>query len=129
MNSFIAKAPPTAHDALRSELDVLTANYQRLCSRLDGKCKTLEVRALSLPLWSYEGKNPSFVCEKTRQLCAWVAEVTKRKCRVGSATVSGSYLLDVEVLPSKYELKRKQVQLFNARLFNVSRPGCRFIEE
>lgn len=43
VNSFIAKAPPTAHDALRSELDVLTANYNRLCSRLDGKCKTLEV--------------------------------------------------------------------------------------
>lgn len=43
VNSFIAKAPPTAHDALRSELEVLTANYQRLCSRLDGKCKTLEV--------------------------------------------------------------------------------------
>uniref|UniRef100_A0AAV2LGC3 Dystrophin n=1 Tax=Knipowitschia caucasica TaxID=637954 RepID=A0AAV2LGC3_KNICA len=42
VNSFIAKAPPTAHDALRSELDVLVANYQRLCSRLDGKCKTLE---------------------------------------------------------------------------------------
>lgn len=44
VNSFISKAPPTAHDALRSELDMLTANYQRLCSRLDGKCKTLEVR-------------------------------------------------------------------------------------
>lgn len=44
VNSFISKAPPTAHDALRSELDTLTANYQRLCSRLDGKCKTLEVR-------------------------------------------------------------------------------------
>lgn len=44
VNSFIGKAPPTAHDALRSELDVLTANYQRLCSRLDGKCKTLEVQ-------------------------------------------------------------------------------------
>lgn len=43
VNSFIAKAPPTAHDALRSELDVLKVNYQRLCSRLDGKCKTLEV--------------------------------------------------------------------------------------
>lgn len=43
VNSFISKAPPTAHDALRSELDMLTANYQRLCSRLDGKCKTLEV--------------------------------------------------------------------------------------
>lgn len=46
VNSFIAKAPPTAHDALHSELDVLTANYQRLCSRLDGKCKTLEVHCI-----------------------------------------------------------------------------------
>lgn len=51
VNSFIAKAPPTAHDALRSELDVLTANYQRLCSRLDGKCKTLEVGTLCVSLF------------------------------------------------------------------------------
>ncbi|KAL1021783.1 hypothetical protein UPYG_G00017880 [Umbra pygmaea] len=42
VNSFISKAPPAAHDALKAELDVLTANYHRLCSRLDGKCKTLE---------------------------------------------------------------------------------------
>uniref|UniRef100_A0A8K9VC93 Dystrophin n=1 Tax=Oncorhynchus mykiss TaxID=8022 RepID=A0A8K9VC93_ONCMY len=42
VNSFISKAPPAAHDALKAELVVLTANYQRLCSRLDGKCKTLE---------------------------------------------------------------------------------------
>lgn len=53
VNSFIAKAPPTAHDALRSELDVLTANYQRLCSRLDGKCKTLEVWTLSSIFWRH----------------------------------------------------------------------------
>lgn len=43
VTSFIAKAPPTAHEALKEELDVLTSNYQRLCSRLDGKYKTLEV--------------------------------------------------------------------------------------
>ncbi|KAJ8003692.1 hypothetical protein DPEC_G00150960 [Dallia pectoralis] len=42
VNSFISKAPPAAHDALKAELDVLTTNYHRLCSRLDGKCKTLE---------------------------------------------------------------------------------------
>nr|XP_005995015.2 PREDICTED: dystrophin isoform X4 [Latimeria chalumnae] len=42
VNGFIAKAPPAAHEALKSELDILTANYQRLCSRLNGKCKTLE---------------------------------------------------------------------------------------
>ncbi|KPP76684.1 dystrophin-like [Scleropages formosus] len=43
VNSFIAKAPPAAHEALKAELHVLTTNYQRLCSRLDGKCKTLEM--------------------------------------------------------------------------------------
>ncbi|XP_062866503.1 dystrophin isoform X2 [Trichomycterus rosablanca] len=42
VTSFISKAPPTAHDALKTELDVLISNYQRLCSRLDGKYKTLE---------------------------------------------------------------------------------------
>ncbi|KAM9032123.1 dystrophin isoform 5-T5 [Sarcophilus harrisii] len=42
MNNFIARAPPVAHDALKKELDTLITNYQRLCSRLNGKCKTLE---------------------------------------------------------------------------------------
>ncbi|KAI5090181.1 dystrophin isoform 1, partial [Silurus meridionalis] len=42
VNSFIAKAPPTAHETLKAELDGLTSNYQQLCSRLDGKYKTLE---------------------------------------------------------------------------------------
>ncbi|XP_071606693.1 dystrophin isoform X10 [Heliangelus exortis] len=42
VNNFIAKAPPAAHEALKKELDVLTTSYQRLCSRLNGKCKTLE---------------------------------------------------------------------------------------
>ncbi|XP_061483366.1 dystrophin isoform X4 [Rhineura floridana] len=42
VNNFIARAPPAAHESLKKELDVLTKNYQRLCSRLNGKCKTLE---------------------------------------------------------------------------------------
>ncbi|XP_062906974.1 dystrophin isoform X1 [Mobula hypostoma] len=42
VNNFITKAPPVAHEALKSELDMLTGNYQRLCSRLNRKCKTLE---------------------------------------------------------------------------------------
>uniref|UniRef100_A0A8B9F969 Dystrophin n=1 Tax=Amazona collaria TaxID=241587 RepID=A0A8B9F969_9PSIT len=42
VNNFIAKAPPAAHGALKKELDVLITSYQRLCSRLNGKCKTLE---------------------------------------------------------------------------------------
>uniref|UniRef100_A0AAR2KC62 Dystrophin n=1 Tax=Pygocentrus nattereri TaxID=42514 RepID=A0AAR2KC62_PYGNA len=42
VTSFISKAPQAAHDALKTELDVLTSNYHRLCSRLDGKYKTLE---------------------------------------------------------------------------------------
>uniref|UniRef100_A0A670Z093 Dystrophin n=1 Tax=Pseudonaja textilis TaxID=8673 RepID=A0A670Z093_PSETE len=42
VNNFIARAPPAAHEGLKKELDILTKNYQRLCSRLNGKCKTLE---------------------------------------------------------------------------------------
>lgn len=65
VNSFIGKAPPTSHDALRSELEVLTANYQRLCSRLDGKCKTLEVQfdicpSLTLKVQKLEEMLPNF---------------------------------------------------------------------
>lgn len=48
VNSFIAKAPPAAHDSLKAELDILTGNYQHLCSRLNGKSKTLQVPILCL---------------------------------------------------------------------------------
>uniref|UniRef100_A0A673BMN8 Dystrophin n=1 Tax=Sphaeramia orbicularis TaxID=375764 RepID=A0A673BMN8_9TELE len=69
VNSFIAKAPPTAHDALRSELDVLTANYQRLCSRLDGKCKTLEeVWACWCELLSYLEQENAFLDQLEQKL-------------------------------------------------------------
>ncbi|XP_061910041.1 dystrophin isoform X1 [Entelurus aequoreus] len=69
VNSFIAKAPPTAHDALRSELDVLKANYQRLCSRLDGKCKTLEeVWACWCELLSYLEQENAFLDQVEQKL-------------------------------------------------------------
>ncbi|XP_047432918.1 dystrophin isoform X3 [Mugil cephalus] len=69
VNSFIAKAPPTAHDALRSELDILTANYQRLCSRLDGKCKTLEeVWACWCELLSYLEQENAFLDQLEQKL-------------------------------------------------------------
>ncbi|XP_034030182.1 dystrophin isoform X5 [Thalassophryne amazonica] len=69
VNSFIAKAPPMAHDALRSELDVLTANYQRLCSRLDGKCKTLEeVWACWCELLSYLEQENLFLDQLEQKL-------------------------------------------------------------
>ncbi|XP_077891121.1 dystrophin isoform X14 [Ictidomys tridecemlineatus] len=42
VNSVIAQAPPAAQEALKKELDTLTSNYQWLCTRLNGKCKTLE---------------------------------------------------------------------------------------
>uniref|UniRef100_A0A8C9P0X1 Dystrophin n=1 Tax=Spermophilus dauricus TaxID=99837 RepID=A0A8C9P0X1_SPEDA len=42
VNSVIAQAPPAAQEALKKELDTLTTNYQWLCTRLNGKCKTLE---------------------------------------------------------------------------------------
>ncbi|KAM6945421.1 LOW QUALITY PROTEIN: dystrophin-like [Aplochiton taeniatus] len=62
------RAPPTAHDALRSELDVLTANYQRLCSRLDGKCKTLEVWACWCELLSYLEQENNFLDQLEQKL-------------------------------------------------------------
>ncbi|XP_057685973.1 dystrophin isoform X3 [Corythoichthys intestinalis] len=69
VNSFIAKAPPTAHDALRSELDVLKVNYQRLCSRLDGKCKTLEeVWACWCELLSYLEQENAFLDQLEHKL-------------------------------------------------------------
>nr|XP_042125530.1 dystrophin isoform X2 [Peromyscus maniculatus bairdii] len=42
VNSVIAQAPPAAQEALKKELETLTTNYQWLCTRLNGKCKTLE---------------------------------------------------------------------------------------
>ncbi|KAM5290132.1 dystrophin isoform 2-T2 [Glossophaga mutica] len=42
VNSVIAQAPPAAQEALNKELDSLTNSYQWLCTRLNGKCKTLE---------------------------------------------------------------------------------------
>ncbi|XP_017733000.1 PREDICTED: dystrophin-like, partial [Rhinopithecus bieti] len=42
VNSVIAQAPPVAQEALKKELETLTTNYQWLCTRLNGKCKTLE---------------------------------------------------------------------------------------
>ncbi|XP_038138063.1 dystrophin isoform X4 [Cyprinodon tularosa] len=69
VNSFIGKAPPTAHDALRSELSILTANYQRLCSRLDGKCKTLEeVWACWCELLSYLEQENAFLDQLEQKL-------------------------------------------------------------
>uniref|UniRef100_A0A6I8QSI2 Dystrophin n=1 Tax=Xenopus tropicalis TaxID=8364 RepID=A0A6I8QSI2_XENTR len=54
VNNFIATAPPAAHEPLKKELEVLVTNYERLCSRLNGKCQTLkEVWACWCELLSY----------------------------------------------------------------------------
>ncbi|XP_039770096.1 dystrophin isoform X4 [Ornithorhynchus anatinus] len=42
VKSLVSRAPPAAHGAFRKELDVFIADFQRLGSRLHGKCKTLE---------------------------------------------------------------------------------------
>lgn len=47
VNNVIAQAPPAAQEALKKELETLTTNYQWLCTRLNGKCKTLEVSSFS----------------------------------------------------------------------------------
>ncbi|XP_075708850.1 dystrophin isoform X1 [Rhinoderma darwinii] len=54
VKNFIATAPSAAHEPLKKELDVLVTNYERLCSRLNGKCETLqEVWKCWLELLSY----------------------------------------------------------------------------
>lgn len=47
VSNFIATVPPNAHEPLKKELTVLVKNYERLCSRLNGKCETLEVSYLA----------------------------------------------------------------------------------
>ncbi|XP_077338684.1 dystrophin isoform X2 [Lithobates pipiens] len=42
VSNFIATAPPNAHEPLKKELSALVNNYEGLCSRLNGKCETLE---------------------------------------------------------------------------------------
>ncbi|XP_048870512.1 dystrophin isoform X3 [Brienomyrus brachyistius] len=69
VNSFIAKAPPVAHEALKTELNILTTNYQRLCSRLDGKCKTLEeVWSCWCELLSYLGLENGWLDQLEKKL-------------------------------------------------------------
>ncbi|XP_063072868.1 dystrophin isoform X2 [Engraulis encrasicolus] len=69
VNNFIAKAPPAAHDSLKAELDVLTGNYQHLCSRLNGKCKTLqEVWACWCELLAYLQQENSWLDELEKKL-------------------------------------------------------------
>ncbi|XP_049691265.1 dystrophin isoform X8 [Accipiter gentilis] len=71
VNNFIAKAPPAAHEALKKELDVLITSYQRLCSRLNGKCKTLEeVWACWRELLSYLEAENKWLNEIERKLKA-----------------------------------------------------------
>ncbi|KAJ8256205.1 hypothetical protein COCON_G00200690 [Conger conger] len=68
VNNFLSKAPPAAHEALTAELQVLTNNYQRLCSRLDGKCKTLE------EVWALWGELLSYL----KQENSWLDELEKK---------------------------------------------------
>ncbi|KAJ8350389.1 hypothetical protein SKAU_G00255190 [Synaphobranchus kaupii] len=68
VNNFLSKAPPAAHEALTAELQVLTNNYQRLCSRLNGKCKTLE------EVWALWGELLSYL----KQENSWLDELEKK---------------------------------------------------
>uniref|UniRef100_A0A8C3DMH1 Dystrophin n=1 Tax=Corvus moneduloides TaxID=1196302 RepID=A0A8C3DMH1_CORMO len=71
VNNFIAKAPPAAHEALKKELDVLITSYQQLCSRLNGKWKTLEeVWACWRELLSYLDVENKWLNEIERKLKA-----------------------------------------------------------
>ncbi|KAJ8253066.1 hypothetical protein GJAV_G00208740 [Gymnothorax javanicus] len=68
VNNFLSKAPPAAQEALTAELQILTNNYQRLCSRLNGKVKTLE------EVWALWGELLSYL----KQENSWLDELEKK---------------------------------------------------
>ncbi|XP_067116720.1 dystrophin isoform X2 [Osmerus mordax] len=104
VNSFISKAPPTAHDALRAELDVLTANYQRLCSRLDGKCKTLE------EVWACWCELLSYLEQENTWLDQLEARLDETDALEGGAEELQEALDALEVLLRHPEDNRNQIR-------------------
>ncbi|XP_040600117.1 dystrophin isoform X6 [Mesocricetus auratus] len=84
VKSVIGQAPPAAQEALKKELETLTTNYQWLCTRLNGKCKTLEeVWACWHELLSYLEKANKWLNEvelklkATENVPAGAEEITK----------------------------------------------------
>ncbi|CAG04995.1 unnamed protein product, partial [Tetraodon nigroviridis] len=104
VNSFISKAPPTAHDALRSELDTLTANYQRLCSRLDGKCKTLE------EVWACWGELLSYLEQENKFLDQLEQKLDETENLRGGAEELQEALDSLELLLRHPEDNRNQIR-------------------
>ncbi|CAJ0936583.1 unnamed protein product [Ranitomeya imitator] len=69
VNNFIATAPSAAHEPIKKELDALVTNYERLCSRLNGKCETLqEVWKCWLELLSYLEAENKWIDETEEKL-------------------------------------------------------------
>ncbi|XP_066434053.1 dystrophin isoform X1 [Eleutherodactylus coqui] len=69
VKNFIATAPSAAHEPLKKELDVLVTNYERLCSRLNGKCEALqEVWKCWLELLSYLDAENKWIDETEEKL-------------------------------------------------------------
>ncbi|XP_048652342.1 dystrophin [Marmota marmota marmota] len=102
VNSVIAQAPPAAQEALKKELDTLTTNYQWLCTRLNGKCKTLEVSYLSCPYQFYIKMWPSSL-ENLMQH----SEDNPNQIRILAQTLTDGGVMD--------ELINEELETFNSR--------------
>ncbi|XP_044140659.1 dystrophin isoform X6 [Bufo gargarizans] len=69
VKNVIATVPSAAHEPLKKELEVLVSNYERLCSRLNGKCETLqEVWKCWLELLSYLDAENKWIDETEEKL-------------------------------------------------------------
>ncbi|XP_064353936.1 dystrophin isoform X9 [Dromaius novaehollandiae] len=104
VNNFIAKAPPAAHEALKKELDVLITNYQRLCSRLNGKCKTLE------EVWACWGELLSYLNAENKWLNEMELKLKATENIQGGAEEISESLDSLERLMRHPEDNRNQIR-------------------
>ncbi|XP_071992023.1 dystrophin isoform X9 [Engystomops pustulosus] len=104
VKNFIATAPSAAHEPLKKELDVLVTNYERLCSRLNGKCETLqEVWKCWLELLSYLDAENKWIDETEEKL-----KTTKQP--KGSPEEISQALKSIEKIMKHPEDNRNQIK-------------------
>ncbi|XP_069060856.1 dystrophin isoform X4 [Pleurodeles waltl] len=104
VNTFIARAPPAAHEALNNEIDVLVSNYQRLSSRLAGKCKTLE------EVWACWRDLLSYLENENKWLEELEAKIKATESVKGGAEEIAEALDSLEILMRHPEDNRNQIR-------------------
>ncbi|KAG5193468.1 hypothetical protein JEQ12_019829, partial [Ovis aries] len=108
VNSVIAQAPPAAQEALRKELDTLTTNYQWLCTRLNGKCKTLEFchKPLKIHTEQHHSFKVTMIFQSLENLMQH-SEDNPNQIRILAQTLTDGGVMD--------ELINEELETFNSR--------------